>query len=851
MPMSPSSLTLDGELLKVPSRSKGKKPSNSLDGSRASPAPLSPILSDIPPAVPPKTSGSLLMFSPVVRENGCQQPVTLPRELSESPRLSRVPSGVVMVADIVLNPVIPTPSSAATSIHSAPAMQSSVPILTALDDANQPPPVPARRNETKPMLSYSVSVPSAVRIPVPSTTPENLIQGEKVSSSTGSLEGSPVMVCAQTVPFSNGISSNPIEAARYHTTPITAPSKPLVRPSANQQPTPSITTGSTTSPTSDSPAASPTAATDISNDFFASKKHNSPSPQQEQQSPQQQQQCHHSQQAQQRVEEPSQSSCPESRAYLPPSSPLPSPSPPPAASPPMRVPAKRMVLKPPSAFMTDAASLLRRLFNDPLYSDMDLSVDDTTFHTHRGVLAEHCSYFREFFTNARAQEPTTEFRHLDCSYSLITFERSRPFSIAQANSDDDSILGAAARRLHARRDCPAQEEDAGSVLGSEDDEDGLCFADVENNSSIDRHHNPTGPFRATSQQKHQHSTDPTRLRAGPPSSHSKLNPKANLRPSTPNSASPSTSTAPDDEPITSFAAAFVAADKRSLGYTSHHFACFLQIIYGLLHPLHLHEDDLLAVFRIAYIYGFPGLVNILSNRICDTLDLTTETWPCLVRFSERFCLEDIKRRVLRHASETREMWAIAVETLGLDDFKVFLRGIDQSEGGKVLTKGQGQGADLRGLKDELLMMFLLVHYQESSYPKELGPSLHHDEESSMHTGAALMRRMSTTYQRDSARVRIRQQLQQRPSMPNSPNLPTRINNNTKSKTNSKTTSGTFQQPPSTNSLAIGPVTLSSSPPSSPRQMPAQAQTTKVDKAKMWMTRFKHDCGWGGQVPLLD
>ncbi|KAF8945000.1 hypothetical protein BGZ47_003390 [Haplosporangium gracile] len=856
MSMSPSSLTLDEELIKVPSCSKGKKTSNSLDGSRIKPAPPSPILSGIPPAVPPKTPDDLLMFSPVVHENGCQQPVALPRELTESPRLSRVLSGVVMVADIVLNPEIPTPSSAATSIHGAPAMQSSVLPLTALDDVSRLPPVPARRSETKPVLSYSVLVPPAVLIPVPSTAPEDPIQGGKVDSSTGSLEGSSMMAYAQTVPYSNRISSKSIEAVRYHTTPSTAPTKPLARPPESQQPTPSITTDSTTSPTSDSPAASPTTATDMSDGFFASKKHNTLSSQHQQQSPQQQQQHHHSQQAQQRVEEPSQTSCSEPRTYLPPSSPPPPPPPLlPAGSPPMRVPAKRIVPKPPSAFMTDAASLLRRLFNDPLYSDTDLSVDDTTFHAHRGVLAEHCSYFREFFTNARAQEPTTEIRHLDCSYAPITFERGRPFSIAQVDSDDDSILGAAAgppARLHARRDCPAQDlEGGGNVLRSEDDEDGLCFADVGNSSSIDRHHNPIGPSKASSQQNHQRPTDPMRSRADSPPSGSKLDPKANAHPSTLNSPSPPTSVTSDDEPITSFSAAFVAADKRSVGYTSYHFTCFLQIIYGLLHPLHLHQDDLLAVFRIAYIYGFPGLVNLLSDKICDTLDLTTETWPCLVRFSELFCLNDIKRRALRHASETRELWTVAVATLGLDDFKVFLRGIDQSEGEKVLTRSQGQGVDLRGLKDELLMMFLLAHYQESPGPKELGPSLHHDDEGSIHTGAALMRGLSKTYQRDSARVRIRQQLQQRPLMPSCLNLPIRINNNTKSKTNSMTTSGTIQQSPSANSLAIGPVTLSSLPPSSLRRMPAQAQTTKVDRAKKWMTRFKRDCGWGGQVSFLD
>ncbi|KAG0289272.1 hypothetical protein BGZ96_007133 [Linnemannia gamsii] len=488
---------------------------------------------------------------------------------------------------------------------------------------------------------------------------------------------------------------------------------------------------------------------------------------------------------------------------------------------------------------------------------MELSVDDTTFHVHRGVLAEHCRYFRQFFTDARAQEPTTVIRHMDCSYAPISFERGRPFSIIEIDSEDDSIFSFTAgpkARLHARRDRPIQdpEGDGRDALGSEDDEDGLYFADVEGSASTGRGHGHTGPARATSQQKHLHSTHLSRSRTDPSPSSPKLDPKVTLRPSTPISTSYS---APiNEEPICSFSAAFVAADQRSVGYTSHNFACFLQILYGLLHPFHLHEVDLLAVFRISHIYGVPGLVNLLGDRIWDTLDLTTETWPCLVRFSKRFCLEDIKRRALRHASETRELWTVAVETLGLDDFKDFLRGIDQPEGVKACTGGQGQRSDLRGMKDELLMIFLLVHYQESSGSKDFGPSLHRDDGNISHSGAPLIRDLPKRFQRDSASIKIRQQLQQRTStgLP-SPNLPTRANSNAKNNNNAgnKTVTDTIEQASFAKSLALGHVLSSPSPPSSLRPMPAQPLTTKVDKAKTWMTRFKHDCGWGGQASLLD
>jgi hypothetical protein len=198
---------------------------------------------------------------------------------------------------------------------------------------------------------------------------------------------------------------------------------------------------------------------------------------------------------------------------------------------------------------------------------------------------------------------------------------------------------------------------------------------------------------------------------------------------------------------------------------------------------------------------------------------------------------------------------VAVETLGLDDFKEFLRGIDNPDGGEASAGGQRQGSDLRGLKDELLMMFLLVHYQESSGSNDSDPSLHRDNDSNSHTGASLARGLPRCYQRDSARVKIRQQLQQRPSTGLSlPNLPTRVDSKAKNNNSAgnNTITGTSERASdANNSLALGHVLLSSSPPSSLRRMPAQAQTTKVDKAKMWMTRFKHECGWSGQVSLLD
>ncbi|KAF9964733.1 hypothetical protein BGZ70_006021, partial [Mortierella alpina] len=86
--------------------------------------------------------------------------------------------------------------------------------------------------------------------------------------------------------------------------------------------------------------------------------------------------------------------------------------------------------------MTDAATVVRRLFNNPLYSDLALSVDGTTFWVHRGILAEHCSYFRKLFDNARSRNPTTEIKLVDCTFKPVAVERARPATIVRAKRAD-------------------------------------------------------------------------------------------------------------------------------------------------------------------------------------------------------------------------------------------------------------------------------------------------------------------------------------------------------------------------------------------------------------------------------
>ncbi|KAF9909920.1 hypothetical protein EC991_007723 [Linnemannia zychae] len=518
----------------------------------------------------------------------------------------------------------------------------------------------------------------------------------------------------------------------------------------------------------------------------------------------------------------------------------------------MRAPVERNRSQLPCSFVTDAATLLRRLFNNPHYSDMDLSVDDVTFHIHRGILAEHCSYFREYFTNARGQDPTSEHRHLDCSYTPIVFERVRTFPIAYADSGDDSIR----QKVRSLQVLPRFGRDDRDVLDSKNEKDRFHFAGVGDGSPNCCGHDLLSPSRIAGELRHQPRPCPprdgcneTRLRADVlPSFGYKIDPhKANLQSPTPPKSNPSTSTTTDEKLITSRTSS--------------------QILYDLLHPAHLHEDDLLAVFRIAHIYGVPGLVNFLGDRIWDALEMTIETWPCLLRFSERFQLEDIKRQALRHASETRELWPVALESLGLDDFKVFLRGIRQPDDRRKASSAgvQGLREDSQLLKDDLLMMFLLVHYQNSSSFKECGSfPLYHDDDGDSrnnncnhHRGAAAKeRRLSSIYRRDSVRVIIQQQLQQRPLMTSPPSfhLPRQHNSsNTTTDSNKSATIGSTQQLASMIEPIALELTASPSPPPSLRRLSRhqQSQTTKVDRAKMWMTRFKHECGWVSQGSLLD
>ncbi|KAF9934886.1 hypothetical protein FBU30_010153 [Linnemannia zychae] len=207
--------------------------------------------------------------------------------------------------------------------------------------------------------------------------------------------------------------------------------------------------------------------------------------------------------------------------------------------------------------------------------------------------------------------------HLNCSYALITSERPRPLSIAPVNSESESMR-TSPDMPQAQLDKKKRHTAIGKVMpGIEDDEDGLCFTDFGDGSSIDNNHGPIDIPGIVIRQKYQQC------------------PK-----------------------------------------------------------------------NLTHIYGVPGLVKFLGDKVWDTLELTTETWPCLIRFSERFCLQEIKQRGLKYASKTRELWMIAVETLGLDDFKVFLKGIEQTKRG-IVTSNQEQ-SNMRGLKDELLMIFLLM-----------------------------------------------------------------------------------------------------------------------------------------------
>ncbi|KAF8936660.1 hypothetical protein BGZ58_003880 [Dissophora ornata] len=530
----------------------------------------------------------------------------------------------------------------------------------------------------------------------------------------------------------------------------------------------------------------------------------------------------------------------------------------------------------------DPATLLRRLFNNSLYSDIRLTVDEATFHMHRGVLAEQCSYFRELFEVARTQEPTAEIKVLDCSCASITLEHARRFPVTPAEGDPSAIIRDESREV--TRDTAKQrmgldleritDGDQGQTMtnGREDDT-GVYYGGNGDGSSRLQNDGSAAATADLSQGAREH------IRQG----NSGLSVFSQHEPAT-RSRSDNLFPTSSSTQGSSFSVTFVATE-RSSGYKSHHFGVFLQILYGILSPLQIREVDLLPVFRIAYIYGVPSLVNFLGDRIFECLELNIETWPSVLRFTERYRLEDIKQRAIAHAGDHRELWTMAVEMLELDDFKAFLRGVQPENVKNEARKGVRSG-DMRRVKDELLTMFLLVHYQDknpedpplqdevgvreqglgqeisegksggsSGSMVDVNPSRQEGEEGE-YGKWHLVRRISREYRKQSPGTKIRQQLQMLHVLPTRQQPQQQQQNQEKEDKQpgsrstglSATLRARFDERAALGNAAVPRwkqelplVQLQhQSPHPHERPLPAlPAQADKAERAKAWMRKFKH------------
>ncbi|KAF9320938.1 hypothetical protein BG003_004220 [Podila horticola] len=471
--------------------------------------------------------------------------------------------------------------------------------------------------------------------------------------------------------------------------------------------------------------------------------------------------------------------------------------------------------------MVSPATVLQRLFNNPLYSDLALTVNEVTFHVHRGIVAEQCSYFRRLFEDARSSDPTTEIKKIDCSYKHVFHEHSpKERDLVETLGEEEGEVEtpidttqkpqnptrtASLRTGKFRSDNPMNNDEKQFDTDAEDEAQGRPAA------------------KATAARPESHvpkTTQPSPPKANdtPPESSSPHHPQ-HLR---------------EDLHLESFLDLRINTKRAILaaGYTAQHFALFLQILYGIQTATTLKDTDLLPVLHIAHVYELGWLVSLLGAQIFQRLTLSAETWVPILQFAERYRLDTIRQLTIEYASLHRALWTLAVETLSLEDFKVFLRGIHEKDA--AASGGSG------GVKDELLMMFLLVHYQDTT-------SFSATAQASFNTGAssatanmqpkqqvALLRRLSRSRscrQRaangSSSVLKIRQQLHD-------------------AKAGSALHSETLTIHES-DRLEQTHVTHQG------RQSDdiEQSSVHKAEKAKLWMRRFKMECGWEGKISTLN
>ncbi|KAF9327455.1 hypothetical protein BG006_009237, partial [Podila minutissima] len=389
--------------------------------------------------------------------------------------------------------------------------------------------------------------------------------------------------------------------------------------------------------------------------------------------------------------------------------------------------------------MVNPAIVLQRLFNNPLYSDLALTVNDTTFHVHRGILAEQCSYFRRLFEDARSRNPTTEIKKIDCSYKHVSHKQvAKERDLIETHGEDEDEVETLAAPPHEPQDhrrVASLRTGKFQPANNEADDDEKQF-DADAEDAVQDHPSGTKAAKAACPDSRVLKTTqslPPKDNGTPPDSSSSHHPQLlqedlHLEPF------------PDLGSNTSRAI-------LAVGYTPQHFALFLQILYGLQPASTLKDSDLLPVFRIAHVYGLTWLISLLGAQIFQRLTLSAETWAPILQFAKRYQLDTIRQRTIEYASQHRALWTLAVETLSLDDFKVFLRAIHQKD---AAASGGGGGGG--GVKDELLMIFLLVHYQDTTSFSATALASLNATESSLATAnlqprqqMALLRRLSRSH----------------------------------------------------------------------------------------------------------
>ncbi|KAG0351675.1 hypothetical protein BG005_008837 [Podila minutissima] len=478
--------------------------------------------------------------------------------------------------------------------------------------------------------------------------------------------------------------------------------------------------------------------------------------------------------------------------------------------------------------MVNPAIVLQRLFNNPLYSDLALTVNDTTFHVHRGILAEQCSYFRRLFEDARSRNPTTEIKKIDCSYKHVSHEQvAKERDLIETHGEDEDEVETLAAPTHE----PQDHRRAASLrmgkfqpTNNEADDDEKQF-DADAEDAVQDHPSGTKAAKAACPASRVPKTTqslPPKANGTPPDSFSSHHPQLlqedlHLEPF------------PDLGSNTSRAI-------LAVGYTPQHFALFLQILYGIQPASTLKDSDLLPVFRIAHVYELTWLISLLGAQIFQRLTLSAETWVPILHFAERYQLDTIRQRTIEYASQHRALWTLAVETLSLEDFKVFLRAIHQKDAAASGGGGGGGG----GVKDELLMIFLLVHYQDTtSFSATVLASLNATESSSATANlqprqqVALLRRLSRSHSRrqravnGSSVLKIRQQLHGAP-----------VGSAPHAELSTSQESCRLGQAHNTHEGRQGDGV-------------EQSSDDKAEKAKLWMRRFKIECGWDGRISALD